>query len=79
MLPSRKSWSFTILFYSDFAKSWSQRQKVGVKYSKFGVNENSAHSCLSETVSVPYRGLLICICEHERPWRYCADLQDHFG
>ena len=21
--------------------NWSQRQKVGVKYSKFGVNENS--------------------------------------
>ena len=42
MLPSRKSWSFTILFHWDVAKSWSQRQKVGVKYSKFGDNENSA-------------------------------------
>ena len=41
MLPSRKSWSFTILFYWDFAESWSQRQNVGVKCSKFGVNENS--------------------------------------
>ena len=41
MLPSRKSWSCTILFFWDFAKSWSQRQKVGIKYSKFGVNENS--------------------------------------
>ena len=42
MLPSRKSWSFTILFHWDVAKSWSQRQKVGVKYSKSGDNENSA-------------------------------------
>ena len=42
VLSSRKSWSFSILFYWGFAKNWSQRQKVGVKYSKFGVNENSA-------------------------------------
>ena len=41
MLSSRKSWCFTILFYWDFAKSWSQRQKVGVKYSKSGANERT--------------------------------------
>ena len=41
MLSSRKSWSFTILFYCDFPKSWSQKGKVGVTYSKSGVNENS--------------------------------------
>ena len=31
MLSVGKSWSFTILFYCDFLKSWSQNQKVGVK------------------------------------------------
>ena len=41
MAPSRKSWSFTIHLYWDFSKSWSQIQKVGVNYSKFGVNETS--------------------------------------
>ena len=41
MLSSDKSWSFAILFYGDFGKSWSQRQKVGVKFFKFGVNEKS--------------------------------------
>ena len=41
MLPSRKSWSFTIQLYWHFSKSWSQIQKVGVKNSKFGVNETS--------------------------------------
>ena len=55
MLPSRKSWSLTILFYCDFAKSWSQRQKVGVKYSKFGVNENS------ETASYCLQGITVVI------------------
>ena len=40
-LPSRKSWSFTIHFHWHFSKSWSQIQKVGVKNSKFGVNETS--------------------------------------
>ena len=39
--PSRNSWSFTIHLYCDFSKSWSQIQKVGVNYSKFGVNETS--------------------------------------
>ena len=33
--------SFTILFYWVFPKSWSQKWKVGVTYSKSGVNENS--------------------------------------
>ena len=42
MAPSRNSWSFTIHLYWDFSKSWSQIQKVGVNYSKFGVNETSA-------------------------------------
>ena len=42
MLPSRKSLSFSIHFYWHFSKSWSQIQKVGVKYSIFGVNESSA-------------------------------------
>ena len=37
----QKKLSFTILFYEDFSKSWSQRQKAGVKYSKSGVNEDS--------------------------------------
>ena len=41
MTPSRKGWSFTIHLHWDFSKSWSQIQKVGVKYSKFGVNETS--------------------------------------
>ena len=41
MLPSRKSWSSTIQFYWHFSKNWSQIQKVGVKNSKFGVNETS--------------------------------------
>ena len=41
MAPSRNSWSFTIHLYWDFSKSWSQIQKVGVNYSKFGVNETS--------------------------------------
>ena len=41
MAPSRKDWSFTIHLYWDFSKSLSQIQKVGVKYSKFGVNETS--------------------------------------
>ena len=41
MAPSRKSWSFTIHLYWDFSKSLSQIQKVGVNYSKFGVNESS--------------------------------------
>ena len=50
MAPSRKSWSFTIHLYWDFSKSWSQIQKVGVNYSKFGVNETSAWSILPEVV-----------------------------
>ena len=41
VLPSRKIWSLTIQFYWYFSKSWSQIQKVGVKNSKFGVNETS--------------------------------------
>ena len=41
MAPSRNSWSFSIHLYWDFSKSWSQIQKVGVNYSKFGVNETS--------------------------------------
>ena len=41
MAPSRNSWSFSIHLYLDFSKSWSQIQKVGVNYSKFGVNETS--------------------------------------
>ena len=41
MALSRNSWSFTIHLYWDFSKSWSQIQKVGVNYSKFGVNETS--------------------------------------
>ena len=41
MAPFRKSWSFTILLYWDFSKSWSQIQKVGVNYSYFRVNETS--------------------------------------
>ena len=36
MLSTRKVWSFTIPLYWD-CKSWSQNQKVGVKWSKFGV------------------------------------------
>ena len=39
--PPEKSWSFTILIYWDFPKSWSQKWKVGVTYSKSGVNEIS--------------------------------------
>ena len=42
MAPFRNSWSFSIHLYWDFSKSWSQIQKVGVNYSKFGVNETSA-------------------------------------
>ena len=44
MAPSRDSWSFSIHLYMywDFSKSWSQIQKVGVNYSKFGVNETPA-------------------------------------
>ena len=41
MAPSRNSWSFSIHLYWDFSKSWSQIQKVGVNYSKLGVNETS--------------------------------------
>ena len=41
MTHPRKGWSFTILLHWDFSKSWSHIQKVGVKYSKFGVNETS--------------------------------------
>ena len=41
MAPFRNSWSFSIHLYWDFSKSWSQIQKVGVNYSKFGVNETS--------------------------------------
>ena len=41
MAPYRNSWSFSIHLYWDFSKSWSQIQKVGVNYSKFGVNETS--------------------------------------
>ena len=41
MLLVRKIWSFTIFFYKNFHKGWSQYQKVGVKLSKFGVSENS--------------------------------------
>ena len=41
MLSSWKSWSFTILIYWDFPKNWSQKWKVGVTYSKSGVNEIS--------------------------------------
>ena len=44
MAPFRNSWSFSIHLYWDFSKSWSQIQKVGVNYSKFGVNETSASS-----------------------------------
>ena len=44
MAPSRNSWSFTIRLYWDFSKSWSQIQKVGVNYSKFGVNETSDYT-----------------------------------
>ena len=44
MAPSRNSWSLSIHLYWDFSKSWSQIQKVGVNYSKFGVNETSV-SC----------------------------------
>ena len=44
MKPSRNSWSFTIHLYWDFSKSWSQIQKVGVNYSKFGVNESSENN-----------------------------------
>ena len=48
MAPSRNSLSFTIHLYWDFYKSWSQIQKVGVNYSKFGVNETSdAHFVLT--------------------------------
>ena len=42
MAPSRNSWSFSIHLYWDFSKRWSHFQKVGVNYSKFGVNETSA-------------------------------------
>ena len=41
MAHSRNSWNFSIHLYWDFSKSWSQIQKVGVNYSKFGVNETS--------------------------------------
>ena len=41
MASSRNSLSFSIHLYWDFSKSWSQIQKVGVNYSKFGVNETS--------------------------------------
>ena len=47
-LPTRKSWSFTIHFYWHFSKSWSQIQKVGVKNSKFGVNETSGINVLND-------------------------------
>ena len=41
MAPSRNSSSFSIYLYWAFSKSWSQIQKVGVNYSKYGVNETS--------------------------------------
>ena len=43
MLFARKIWSFTILFYWYFSKSWSRNQKVKVKEFKFGVSENSGY------------------------------------
>ena len=42
--PPEKSWSFTILIYWDFPKSWSQKWKVGVTYTKSGVNEISENN-----------------------------------
>ena len=53
-----QSWNFTILFYSDFAKSWSQRQKGGVKYSKFGVNKNSDCINMKSHISFTYMWIL---------------------
>ena len=50
MAPSRNSWSFSIHLYWDFSKSWSQIQKVGVNYSKFGVNETSALYLINKVV-----------------------------
>ena len=62
MLSSRKGWSFTILLYyfKTFSKSWSQRQKVGVKYSKFGVNENSGSMlCLMQVIFGQFLTVLV--------------------
>ena len=53
-----QSWNFTILFYSDFAKSWSQRQKVGAKYSRFGVNKNSDCINMKSNVFFTYMWIL---------------------
>ena len=73
MAPSRNSWSLTIHLYWNFSKSWCQIQKVGVNYSKFGVNETSGHHISlvlleGEVTSLYCRGLagplnysLICV------------------
>ena len=46
MLLSRKSRSLTLPFHWALSKSWSQIQKVGVKYSKFEVSEISHYHWL---------------------------------
>ena len=70
MAPSRNSWSFSIHLYWDFSKSWSKIQKVGVNYSKFGVNESSVniiyrldllHNCVSNRQKYSERNVLIRI------------------
>ena len=86
MLSSRKGQCFTILLYRwqmnihlppvlywDFSKSWSQSQKVGVKYSKFGVPENSEKNANGMANSVDPDLSLHCL-----PRPVCPKTQDHY-
>ena len=60
MLFSRKRLSFT-MFLLRLQKAGSRRQKVGVKYSKFGVNENSRVSITGQwTQTVNGKEWFIC-------------------
>ena len=68
MLSSRKKLSFTILFFWDFPKSWSQKWKVGVTYSKSGVNENSETE-FSETPNPAYFYAYFCCCTRKISFR----------
>lgn len=69
MLSSEKVESFTILSYWDFTKHWSQRQKVGVKYSRFGVNKNPVTSLDLESLLLKTRHIWKVYSEEFYIWR----------
>ena len=74
MATSRNSWSFSIHLYWDFSKSWNQIQKVGVNYSKFGVNETSAVNIYNHTNCMGYSAPLKTLPLVQRNTRLYVDL-----